>query len=216
MGARMADHWAAVAMMAGHAGETSPLNLRNTPFTMWMGEADSAFNRNTQVRRFAARLDSLRDADPGGYVHSLNIVPGTGHWMNSADTLALEWMAELRRNPYPDRVVWRQEESAVRKHFYWLSVPESDARAGMEVVVERSGSVFTIEKCDYPTLFIELNDRMLDLDTPVTVMRDGVQIFHGVAHRREWNIHESVRERGDHDHIFSARLAITATEVSVM
>jgi poly(3-hydroxybutyrate) depolymerase len=34
---RMADHWAAAAMMAGHPGDAAALNLRNLPFTIFMG-----------------------------------------------------------------------------------------------------------------------------------------------------------------------------------
>ena len=37
---RMADRFAAAAMMAGHPNETSPLGLRNLPFTIHMGEND--------------------------------------------------------------------------------------------------------------------------------------------------------------------------------
>ena len=37
---RMADRFAAAAMMAGHPNETSPLGLRNLPFTLHMGGRD--------------------------------------------------------------------------------------------------------------------------------------------------------------------------------
>jgi pimeloyl-ACP methyl ester carboxylesterase len=216
MASRMADHWAAAAMMAGHPGETSPLNLRNTPFTLWMGALDSAFHRNTLVRTFAARLDSLHTADPNGYPHSLNVVHGAGHWMNRADTMALEWMSRFRRNPYPDRVVWRQEESALRWNFYWLSVPPTDAKPGLKAIVQRRGDTIVVERSDYPTLFIDLNDKMLDLDMPVTVMRDGQQIFRGIAHRRSQHIDNSAKERNDPDYIFSARLEVSGTKARAL
>jgi predicted esterase len=240
LASRLADHWAAAAMMAGHPGETSPLNLRNTPFTMWMGANDNAYNRNTLVRKYSATLDSLHSADPHGYNHRLNMIPGAGHWMNNADTMALEWMTQFQRNPYPDRVVWRQEESALRQNFYWLSVPPADALPGRQAIVSRAtgddsgsgagsgsgsvassatgadGIVITIERCDYPTLYIDLNDRMTDLDSPVTVIRDGRRIFHGLVHRRAALIRSSVAERVDPDYIFSARLEITGLKVQAL
>jgi hypothetical protein len=203
-------------MMAGHPGETSPLNLRNLGFTIWVGENDDEYDRNTLARTFAERLDALRAADPEGYLHSLNVVRGAGHWMNSADTMAVPWMARLRRNPLPDRIVWRQEESAQRRNFYWLGIPASAARAGAQATVQQRGNTFTIERCDYPTLYIDLNDKMTDLDGPVRVMREGVEIFNGIVHRREWRIRESVRERADPDYIFSARLEISGTRVRVL
>ena len=43
---RMADRFAAAAMMAGHPNETSPLGLRNLPFTIHMGENDTPYKRN--------------------------------------------------------------------------------------------------------------------------------------------------------------------------
>ena len=57
--------------------------------------------------------------------------------MLRADTVAIDWMSKFRRNPYPDKVVWRQEESNQRPSFYWLSVPSEDAAAGLEA---RSGA----------------------------------------------------------------------------
>ena len=36
MAPRMADRWAAASLMAGHPGEASQVNLRNTPFMIWM------------------------------------------------------------------------------------------------------------------------------------------------------------------------------------
>ena len=49
---RMADRFAAAAMMAGHPNEASPLGLRNIPFAIYMGENDSAYNRNTVARQW--------------------------------------------------------------------------------------------------------------------------------------------------------------------
>ena len=47
---RMADRFAAAAMMAGHPNDASPLNLRNIGFTLFMGGLDSAYNRNNVAR----------------------------------------------------------------------------------------------------------------------------------------------------------------------
>ena len=114
MAPRMADRWAAASMMAGHPGEASQLNLRNLPFMVWMGELDGAYDRNTLAAEKGRVLDSLQAADLDGYVHETHIIKGKGHWMDRADTAAIAWMAQYRRNPYPDRVVWRQEETMVR------------------------------------------------------------------------------------------------------
>jgi hypothetical protein len=207
---RMADHWAAAAMMAGHPGEASPLNLRNIGFTLWMGELDAAYDRNRLAVEYGGRMDSLHAADPLGYIHQTHIVEGAPHWMNRADTLAVGWMSRFTRNPYPDRVVWRQEETNPRAGFYYLSVPPHDAKAAMEVRVEMHGNEIEIVRNDYATLYIDLNDRMMDLDKPVTVTRNGKRIFRGRVVRREEHIRRSIAERADPAYIFSARIEVSA------
>jgi pimeloyl-ACP methyl ester carboxylesterase len=210
---RTADRWAAAAMMAGHPGDTSPLNLRDIPFTLWMGALDSAFHRNTLAVQYSARLDSLETADPPGYIHQTNMVSGAGHWMNNADTAAIKWMARFRRNPYPETIVWRQEASAPRSHFYWLSVPASEALPGRQVRVVRNGNTIDIVRNDYPTLYILLNDRMVDLDRPITVTSGGQTLFNEKTPRRAEFILGSVEDRVDPDYIFTARLEADAAGV---
>ena len=69
--------------------------------------------------------------------------------MDRADTAAIAWMAQYRRNPYPDRVVWRQEETMVRPSMYWLEVDTATARPGMSLVARREGNRITVERSDY-------------------------------------------------------------------
>jgi hypothetical protein len=203
-------------MMAGHPGESSPLNLRNIGFTIWVGANDSEYNRNTLAAAYGRTLDSLRQAVSGGFPHETHIVAGKGHWMDSADTLGVQWMAQFRRNPYPDRIVWRQEESNPRTGFYYLSIPRNEARAGREVRVDRNGNTITIVKNDYATLYLNLNDKFVDLDKPVIVMRGGQQIFNGMVTRKAEHIALSVEERLDRDYIFSAVLRVTADGVTAL
>src|SRR5262245_46871307 len=73
---RMADRWAAAAMMAGHPNEASLLPLRNLPFALFVGANDAAYNRNKVVAERAAELDKLHKADPDGYDHLARIYDG--------------------------------------------------------------------------------------------------------------------------------------------
>ena len=52
---RMADHWAAASMMAGHPGDVSLLSLRNLPFMIWCGAEDHAYDRDKAVFLLANR-----------------------------------------------------------------------------------------------------------------------------------------------------------------
>lgn len=207
MAPRMADRWAAASMMAGHPGEASQLNLRNLPFMIWMGELDGAYNRNTLAVQKGKVLDSLQLADKDGYVHETHIIQGSGHWMNRVDTAAIAWMAQYRRNPYPERVVWRQEET-VRGSMYWLAVDKAEARPGMELIASKEGNVITVERSDYPEFVICLNDDMMDLDKPVTVKYKGKVLFRGKVKRDASVISRTLQERGDPRLVFSAEVKI--------
>lgn len=203
MAPRMADRWAAASMMAGHPGEASQVNLRNTPFMIWMGEKDAAYNRNGLAVKHGAIMDSLQRADRDGYIHETHIIQGKGHWMERADTLAIDWMAKHQRNPYPDKIVWRQEE-VTRNAFYWLSVPEQECRHKATVVARREGNVIDILESDYSRLTIYLNDEMVDLDKPVTVRYNGKKLFKGKLRRTIGNMACTLGERGDLRYMFPA------------
>ena len=209
MAPRMADSWAAASMMAGHPGEASQVNLRNTPYMIWMGEHDAAYDRNRLAVKHGAIMDSLQKADPAGYIHETHIIKGKGHWMERIDTLAVPWMAKFRRNPYPEKVVWRQE-LVVRDAMYWLSAPKDECQHGKRVVVSREGNVIDIEECDYTRLTIYLNDKMCNLDKPVEVRYKGEPLFKGRLRRTRAMMQQTLSARGDLRYMFP-----TAVEVEL-
>ena len=208
MAPRMADRWAAASMMAGHPGEASQVNLRNTPFMIWMGENDSAYNRNELARKHGAIMDSLSVADSGGYKHKTMIIANKGHWMDGEDRAALEWMtAQGVRNPYPDKVVWRQE-AVVRPTLYWLAAPQDELRHGATLIAERKGNVIDILQSDYTRVTIFLNDQMCDLDKPIVVRYQGKRIFRGKLLRTEENLKATLRDRGDLRYMFPSKIEV--------
>ena len=204
---RMADRWAAAAMMAGHPGDVSPQNLRNTPFMIWMGANDSAYNRNAEAARFGACLDALHRADAEGYVHETHIADGKAHWMERVDTAALPWLARFVRNPLPSKIVWRQDD-VPHSSFYWLSVPADEAKQGRTAVVERDGNTFIVHYNDYESLTIGVNDEMIDFDKPVTIISDGGIVFDAKLKRTVADISESVNRRRDRRLIFCAHVRL--------
>lgn len=210
MAPRMADHWAAASMMAGHPGNASQVNLRNLPYMIWMGGQDSAYHRNTLARERALVMDSLQQADPKGYIHESHILEDKGHWMDHADTAAISWMARYRRNPYPERVVWRQEE-VVRPYFYWLGAPREELAHGKQIVatLHRDKNEVNIEKCDYSRITLYLNDEMLDLDKPVTIRHGGKKILRKKLKRTIETLKQTIDERGDYRYMFPVTVEIS-------
>lgn len=207
MAPRMADKWAAASMMAGHPGEASQVNLYNLPFMIWMGEHDHYYDRNLLAKEKGAVMDSLSTANPGKYIHQTHIVADKGHWMDRVDTLALDWMSQYRRNPYPKRVVWRQE-AVIRETFYWLAAPADEVEHGKSAVVSVDGNVITIEQCDYSALTLYLNDSLVDLDKKVVVRYKGKVIANKRLQRTIANMYGALNERNDRSFAFPAVLHV--------
>ena len=207
LGPRMADRWAAAAMMAGHPNEASLLGLRNLPFALFVGGEDKAYNRNTIVAARAAELGKLRSADPGGYEHLVRIYPGLPHWMNRKDAEALPWMAKHTRNPWPARIVWLQDD-VTHDRFYWLALPPGTAKVGQRIDAEVKGQTITLGG-DLPgELHLRLSDALFNLDLPVTVLAGNRTLHQGVAPRTREAIRASLAERADPASVATARLVI--------
>lgn len=204
---RMADRWAAAAMMAGHPNETSPFGLRNIGFALHMGALDGAYNRNEIARRWGVVLDSLQKADVGGYQHQVQLHEGRPHWMNREDTVAVPWMATFKRNPIPNKIVWKQDD-VHHLQFYWLAVPASAVQTGGEIIATYKGNEINIDKSYADTLMVRLNDKMMDLDKPVVLRYEGKEIFRGKVKRSVDVIDKTVSERNDPGLVFSAELMI--------
>ena len=207
---RMADHWAAASMMAGHPGDVRLEGLRNTPFMIWCGADDSAYNRNEECAKRIKEMDALQAADPEGYIHEGHIVEGKGHWMDLEDAAAVPWMAQYARNPYPQRVVWCQGD-VMKEAFYWLGAPLSEAKKGMMVAahIDKAANTVVIEDCDYPSLTIYLNDNLVDLDKPVKVVKGGKVLFEGSLTRSPKSMRASLNARQDIGYIFPAQVTVT-------
>lgn len=208
MAPRMADSWAAASMMAGHSGDVSLLNLRNTPFMIWCGEHDAAYNRNTLAAQRGLQMDSLQQHDPLGYVHQTHIIKGAGHWMNRVDSAAVPWMTKFRRNPYPKKLVWQQAE-VVKPYFYWLGVPPAELAPGKMLRAYIQGNCVHITQCDYTTLTLYLNDELVDLDKFVTVKYGKRVLFKGRLKRKESTMRQTLFERNDWSYMFPTSVTVT-------
>ena len=207
MAPRMADTWAGASMMAGHPGDVSLLNLRNTPFMVWCGALDAAYNRNRECTLRGLELDSLHTQDPNGYLHETHIVAGKPHWMDLTDAAALPWLQQYQRNPYPTHIVWRQEE-VTHPHFYWLTAPTDQLQRGKTVRLTLQGNTVTIQQCDYTQLTLHFNDHMLNLDKPITIKHNGKTLFKGKLPRTLTNLQTTLAERGDLRYMFPAQVTL--------
>lgn len=211
---RMADRWAAASMMAGHPGDANPLNLRNLPFAIYMGGRDSAYHRNTLAVAFSQRLDSLQKLDPTGFIHDFHLYPDKAHWMDRRDTIAIPWLSSFKRNPFPNKVIWIQD-NRLQHRFYWLSAPIGMLSKDDDAQVSISGNQITIIKNNFKELNINLNDQLIDLDKPVSVIRKGRVLFQKKVRRSLATIRRTINEYQDPSMIFSVKLILEHDEVQV-
>ena len=174
---------------------------------IWCGELDDAYERNLRCQERIDEMAALHNQDSEGYIFEGHIVPGKGHWMDRVDSVAVDWMARYQRNPYPNKIVWRQEE-VTKPHFYWLSAPAGELQRGMEVTAVVAGNTITIDKCDYSSLTLSINDKMMNLDLPVTVNYQGKTLFKGKVKRQKTIMHSTLYARNDPAYIFPVQIQV--------
>ncbi len=208
LGPRMADSWAAAAMMGGHPNGVSLLSLRNVPFALQVGALDSAYNRNKVAKEYGDLLDKLQKDDPDGYQHFVRIRAGLPHWMNLEDKEALPWMAKFTRDPVPTKIVWKQT-GALHDRSYWLAVPKGKAADGALVIAQRKGQKITLIQVEkVGRLVVRLDDRMMDLDQPATVEQGGTTLYSRKPDRTIRTLVQTLADRGDPKLMFDAEVEV--------
>lgn len=193
---RMAHRFAAAAMMAGHPNEASLLGVRNLPFAIFMGGEDAAYDRNKIAAAKGEELGSLQKADPAGYEHLVKIYKGLPHWMEGKDAEAVPWMAKHVRNPWPDKIVWFQDD-VTHDRFYWLQIPAGSATAGQKIIATVKGNEIALEGDVPKGTKVLLSDAFVNLDSPVSIKVNGKVVFKGLAKRSEQVIREFLQRSPD-------------------
>jgi poly(3-hydroxybutyrate) depolymerase len=207
IGPRMADRWAAAAMMAGHPNEAKPDSLRNLPFALQVGAKDTAFKRNEVCQQWADQLSALAKAHEGSYLHFFKSYPQYGHWMNREDAVAVPWMLKFTREAWPKAITWHQDD-VVGTRFYWLSVDPALAKKGQRIEAQCIGQKITIQTNEPNEISLRLSDSMLDLAQEVVVEWNGKQVFCDKVKRSAEAIDLSLQQRADPSTIATALLKV--------
>ncbi len=145
-----ADYLAGAGPMAG--GEplkNAPAeNCRNIAFSLRTGANDTQFFRNTLTQYVKEEFDRLESADPGSFVHDVQLIPGMGHGIDYTPTTP--WLKQYVRDPYPKTVSWENFEmdGLYRDGFYNLYVNErsnSDANSRSYYRMSITGNDITLD-----------------------------------------------------------------------
>lgn len=234
----MADRLAGANAMAGGVGlGNPPANLRNVAFRTDVGEKDNGFDRCAMATAFHAELDRLHEIDKDGYVHSLNIQPGRGHGIDYSQ--GVQWIVKHTRNPWPAKVVWVNQllDGVRRKRFYWVAMPDAPEKVDIRIdaLANRETNTITIDVATLDAANTDgnrthgkdnvaeakrtalaktkvdllLNDALLDIDKPITVIANGKEVFKGSIERSAEVIAAALAERPDPSGCPTAKITIT-------
>jgi hypothetical protein len=234
----MADRLAgANAMAAGVGLGNPPINLRNLAFRTDVGELDMQFDRRSMAEQFHAELERLRQADPEGYVNSLNVQPGKGHGIDYSH--GVQWIAKHTRNPWPEKVVWINQtmDGQRRSRFYWLAMPKLAEKGDVRVdaIANKTNNTITLEVATLDlantdgnrthgkdhvaeakrtplsntSVDLLLHDQLIDLNQAITVIANGKRVFSGLTPRRADVIAAALAEQPDPSACPTAKISIT-------
>jgi predicted esterase len=115
--------------------------------------------------------------------------PDRGHVpFSDMDEEALTWLREKVRVRYPKKICAvyhfyrnEEEEAVGRRRVYWLEATEHTPFAPASGVVD--GQTITVDAPRVKKGFVLVNDRLLDLDLPVTLVVNEATVFEGLVER---------------------------------
>lgn len=233
-----ADYFAAAGPMAGGEPlRNAPVeNLRHLPFSLLTGADDRGFFRNLLTVRVATSLDSLQRLYPGDFTHRVTLIPHRGHAIDYRPTTP--WLSTFRRAPRPHNFSWEDFEmdGRHRKGFYNLVVDqrpattqrvrydfdvrnnvvtltacevhytttERDSTTGIELAFRRTYTPVTTGRV---TLY--LDETMIDLSRPVTVMVNARKAFVGRLHPDMACMVRSIATFYDPERIFPTAVTVS-------
>lgn len=204
-GPALADRLAGIFAMGGGSRPDAPLeNLRNTPFAIRIGQADTDGERLQKTRGLRDDLARLRAADPDGYEVAYQEYPGFGHNIPPAAHPEIgAWLRTRVRDPYPKVLVWRPTSPHFR-HFHWLwAAPGVEGRILAKITAPNRVEV---EAPADAGLTEFLNDQMVDLGKPVVVTLNGAERWDAVVPYSLTALVETLAAKEDPKMFFTARV----------
>jgi len=208
IGPKMPDRFASIHASAGAGtdGESAVENLRDVPFSVWVGEFDTMYGRLDRTKALATKLAGMRDGHPDTYPMSVDIKTGFQHG-NLPDHDELAVMLPAVRNPVPCVVTWLMTDTVIHD-FYWLHSDRPSKTQRLDASIENNAVVVTASP-NVAGASVLLDSRLVDFARPVTVSVNGkLTTLSVIPHLK--TLAETLARRGDPRLAFTAALPITA------
>lgn len=224
MGIFLADYFAGAGPMAGPvwADQEHIENLRNTAFSIEVGEYDKAYDRVTNGRDWKILLDSASQNNKGQFNHRVEIQPGKGHGIDYFRTTP--WLKQFTRNAYPDTLslvyysqcdtIYANEPNqpcTYRTGFGYLRLDGLSQTGQRSFYVEKSGNTFTIRSANIKanvTGEIKLYVDKVDFSAPVKIIYNGQLVSNKKIKPDLGTMEESLALFGDPMRIFPGAVRI--------
>ncbi|MBG30712.1 MAG: hypothetical protein CMI31_12025 [Opitutae bacterium] len=202
IGPKMADRFAAIHSSAAAPtdGESSPKNLRNTPFTFMIGERDTAYGRLKRCIAFHKEVQKLR-IRKDIYPSKMFLMRGHGHG-GLPDRDHIKIMYPAIRNPVPKTLVWEPTDSVVSR-FAWLEIPKPSKKQLVEASCDNNRIEIKLTKVEELNLY--LDERLVDFSKPVIVRVNGIEVVNRALNPSVSSLCRTLEERGDPEFGFSVK-----------
>ncbi len=220
LGAHHADRLAGVAPSAGaptpvynYSNEIIDIqegvipNLRNLPMAVFQSDDDPRVPPD--VNRYAVAAVEEARQKWGGYERfDYWEVTGLGHGGPPGGAVKLlERIAEERRDPVPDKLVW-QPALEWKRRWYWLSWPQPELHSIVVAELDRESNAVRIEsEAALTGMEVLLDDRVLDLKEEVQVFVNGELSWKGEVRPTLGSLILSAAY-GDEDMLMEARAPV--------
>ena len=226
----ISDRFAGIAPASGGGGSGTWVdNLVNIPFYAQSGEVDNGYGRAVTFRKMRKAIFEAEKRYPGRLHCRLVEHKGCGHQIpdTKKEFSAPLWLAQFARNPYPDLVIWQQKKDVecyvwrlnkpgftypyVPKSHYWLNVDDLLANYA-RIEARLSGNKIFMKSEQYKKIMVRLNDKMVNLDKPVTIYFNGKKVFSDIVKRKFETMLKTWEERRDPAYIFPVEITVTGNQ----
>ena len=200
------------------------------------------FYRNKLTQRTKDEFDKLEKANPGNFIHRIELIPGMGHGIDYK--LTTPWLKQYTRNPYPKHVSWENFEmdGLYRNGFYNLFVEErsnddTQSRTHYEMDIQENNISLKIDLVTYKAteidpnwgieldfeksyqpatkgkVIIYLNDKLVDLNKEITLVVNGKEAFKGKVKPQLKNMVNSCAAFFDPERIYPAAIEVNIADL---
>ncbi len=205
IGPKMPDRFAAIhaSAAAPSEGETTAKTLRNTVFSVMVGEKDTDHGRHDRNLRFQKSVKDLKGKREDIYPVTVNVIAGNGHGgLPDRDTILSLYPAV--RNPVPRELTWLMTDSVIQD-FFWIRCEAPGKQKEIGALCEDNRiTVTTTTNVASASLF--LDRRLVNFGRPVVVELNGKASKPLKLQPSLKILCETLLHRGDPDLAFTARL----------